>query len=195
MNKEIERHIVLLLGVSSRNPNPKDNLVLNEKLLYMIFFLASSDNNESKHLRKKLYHFAKGIYLPDSPIIRECLRNPGWYKECWVMDEAGIHLTPKGIDVFRKLITWYKEVAQSFSKTVNDIVKVGLSDNQLEHYIQLKYPLWVTKYVDAIDQALKANPQADREQLLKVLQDRDFISDTVKRAILSNSFTLKGAKS
>lgn len=193
MNKEIERHIILLLGMASRNPNPKDNLILNEKLLYMVFFLATDEN---KHLRKKVYHFSKGIYLPDSPLIRDCLKNPGWYKECWEITETGITLTKKGIEVFRKLITWYKEVAQSFSKTVNDIVKVGLSDNQLEHYIQLKYPLWVTKYVDSIEQALKANPQASQEQLLKILQDRDFISDTIKRAILSNSFTLKsgGAK-
>lgn len=192
MNKEVERHIILLLGMASRNSNPKDNLILNEKLLYMVFFLSTDEN---KNLRRKVYHFNKGIYIPDSPILRDCLKSPGWYKECWVMDETGIHLTQKGIEVFRKLLTWYKEVAQSFSKTVNDIVKVGLSDNQLEHYIQLKYPLWVTKYVDAIDQALKANPQASREQVLTVLRDRDFISDTIKRAILSNSFTLGGAKS
>ena len=73
MNKEIERHLIILLGVASRNPNPRDNLVLNEKLLYMVFFLASEDH---KNLRRKVYHFSKGIYLPDSPLIRDCLKTP-----------------------------------------------------------------------------------------------------------------------
>jgi hypothetical protein len=196
MDKNIERHIIILLGVATRNTDPKRNLTINEKLLYMIFFLMG---DEDRNLRKKIYHFRQGDeYLPESIVIRNSLKNPGWYKNCWVITETGIVLTnKKGVDQFRKLMVENKPITESFARIVKDLVDNRISDNQLEQFIQLKYPLWVTKYVDSIEQTMKANPllrPEDRTQLLKQLQDKDFISDTVKRAILSRSFTI-GAKS
>jgi hypothetical protein len=182
LNRTVESHIIILLGVASRHV--KVPITINEKLLYMVFFLMTDDN---KKLRTKVYHFRKGITLPESDTLKHSLRSPSYYKECWEIRETGISLTAKGIDKFRYLMRHEKEILEGFTKLLNELGTFSIFTNELEIFIQLKYPNWVTKWVDAIDTAMKRNPQMTREDVLKQLQSSDFINDTVKRAVFASA--------
>jgi hypothetical protein len=191
----VESHIIIFIGVATRHV--KVPITVTEKLLYMSFFLMT---DEHKKLRTKVYHFRKGTTLPQSDVLMNSLRNPSYYKDCWEITETGITLTAKGIDKFRYLMRHEKSIMESFINLINELGTFNIFTNELEAYIQLKYPQWVTKWVDAIDVALKNNPTVGREQMLKQLQSNDFINDTVKRAVFataveSRNRLLKGIKS
>ena len=182
LNRTVEQHIIILLGAASRDPKRYTNI--DEKTLYILFFLMT---DEHKKLRTKVYHFKKGIYLPESDILRKCLRDPKYFKECWTIDETGIKLTDKGVDKFKSLMRSNRDVLESFTSLLYEMSINNISVYELEYIVQLRYPNFVTKYVDMIDKALKTNPNLDREQLLKQLKDTDFIHNTVKKAIFVNS--------
>lgn len=186
MNKTVESHIILLLGAATRNSSGNNKRYLNiysERLLYVIFFLMTEDH---KKLRTKLYYFKKGKEIPESDVLKNCLRNPRYHKDCWEITETGITLTEKGIDRFRGLMRHNSEIMESFIAILSEIIMNNISLPELEKIVQLKHPNYATKYVDMIDMAVKANPKLNRDELLKQLQSSDYIHELVQKAIFVN---------
>ena len=142
---------------------------------------------DHKKLRTKLYYFKKGLYLPESDVLRNCLKNPRYFKECWNITETGIKLTDKGIEKFRSLMRHNKDIVESFTSLLMEMTTNNISIYELEYIVQLRYPNYVTKYVDKIDSAIKANPKLNREELLKQLQSSDFIHEQIAKAIFVNA--------
>jgi hypothetical protein len=200
MNKQYEQHIIILLGVSSRTP--KLAKTISEKMLYMLFFLVTKQQQEEYGVIDRYnYKFRKGLTIPESPELRLSLRTPHFYRDCYIITEAGIILTQsKGVPAFRKLISHpdnkhILEILEIFTRLIQEIVNYKISEIELEMFIQLKYPDLITKYADSIESVMKLhrlNPlSTDRTQLLKHLEEKDFISETIKRAALVQSFEMK----
>ncbi len=188
MNKKMESEIIILIGMTTRGNMVK---TISEKMLYMIFFMVTRQPDS-----KYKYGFKKGHSIPESPELRLSLRTPHYYRDCYNITETGIVLTKKGVDVFRKLISAPEnaDIMERFSTLIEEIVKYKISEIELEMFIQLKYPDLITKYADSIESVLKLhklNNLTDRTQLLKYLQAQDFISETIKRAALVQSFEMK----
>ena len=185
MNRLIESHIIIALGIAARNG--RRPVILNEKLLYMIFFLFSEDH---KKLRTKLYHFKKGMYLPESDVLRNCLKQPGFYKECWGIHEDGIKLTDKGVEKYRNLMRLHKDVTEGFTRIIIEMITHNINQHHLEYFIPLKFPNWVTKFTDRIEDLLKARPGVKREDALKYLQNKDVIHKMIESAILTEGLRI-----
>lgn len=179
----MESHIILLLGAASRG-NIKQHITLDEKMVYILVFLMTEDH---KKLRTKLYHFKKGLELPESDVLKQCLRNPRMFKDCWIITETGIELTEKGVDKFRQVIKYNKDILETFVGLLTEISTNKISIYELEKIVQLRYPNYITKYTDKIEQALRTNPSLNREQLLKELTNADYIHEQVSKAVFVNA--------
>ena len=191
MNKDVEKHILLLIGASSRNTRPQNNVTLNERLLYMIMFLAIFERPDLE--LQKLYKFKKADPAPQSTVLRDCLRNPHYYRNCWEITETGIALTPKkGIITFRTLIAKHTPVFEMYVGMVQQITEFHISEIEMETFIQLKYPDWVGKYdIEHRSANNISHPNMTEKELREHIKSREFIHETIKRVALTKSYDMK----
>ncbi len=190
MNKTVERDILILLGAATRNTKPQDNVRMNEPVLYMIMFLAIYERPDLE--LQKLYRFRKGESAPQSPILKDCLRNPHYYRNCWEITEAGIALTEKGIITFRTLLGKHSPIFELYVGMVQQIVEFHISETEMETFIGLKYPDWVGKY--DVDSKMNSHPKTTtmtEAELREHIKSKEFIHETIKKVALTKSYEMK----
>lgn len=93
MNEEIERYVVLLLGVIDR---PVPSMWHLEKEIFML--------SRASPKVQEFFNFEKHYNGPYSPILQEVVTEPLLYKDAYEYDENGkVSLTSHGKTIFRQI--------------------------------------------------------------------------------------------
>lgn len=123
--------------------NKPEKRVITQKTALMIMFLFSQKNPGAK-----MYGFKKGIELPESKLLTQIIRNPRYYKDCWIMDNLGLRLTKKGYSEYLGILEshnniHYMNINDKFGEIFSRMGTL-VTDYDIELMIQLKHWQWIT---------------------------------------------------
>ncbi len=172
VNEVVERYIVLFLG-ASLDPIPSELHLQKELFVFL---------NVYKNLREFI-HFEKHYKGPYSQEIKEALESPMYLSNSWQLEEPQIRLTKEGQEVYRELVSFYKDDERF--KQLLEAIKLTrrmydkLSGDELLLLSYLTYPDY------KMESAVSEKIYAKKDSLASNLRSKGLITDGRYKEIIS----------